>query len=389
MQCSRPSVTERGFSLVELMVAMVVTMIIAGAIYGMMAVGQNAMRREPELVDRQDNIRMAMNLIERDLAGAGMAQGTWQQVFSQNLDGASSVVGPGGALLTGGLSTNGHFNGSAAQAAKPDFLEFVAHSGTCPDVAVDCSGNGNSPCTNGSNLNLKAPLPACYGTDALVYVVWSSGGGKWGVAHNATNASGGSVNFPAGQKPNPCTATNPPMICSGGGADFSTNPPQAPPFEGQPQWIMSMALIRYEVATDADGTPCLFRSDVGGHGALGSGNYAAPPSGTWQLVARGIEDMQVVYTTLDNNAQPVYANTPPTVLENDYTTVVRDVRITLGARTLASTGARLAGQTSATNANAVVAIRGNLTRVITIPAGLMALHSIDPVGGGQKALYWK
>src|SRR4051794_13409843 len=101
---------DRGFSLVELMVAMVVTMIIAGAIYGMMAVGQNAFRREPELVDRQDNIRMAMNLIERDLAGAGMGMGQWQQVFTPGLDGASAVVGPGGTVAANALSSNGHFN---------------------------------------------------------------------------------------------------------------------------------------------------------------------------------------------------------------------------------------------------------------------------------------
>ena len=62
---------ERGFSLVELMVAMTVTLIVSGAIYGLLTSGSNAFRREPELADRQQNIRVAMDLISRDVYNAG------------------------------------------------------------------------------------------------------------------------------------------------------------------------------------------------------------------------------------------------------------------------------------------------------------------------------
>ena len=58
---SRPS--QSGFSLVELMIAMLVTMIISGAIFGLLSGGNTAFRREPELSDRQQNIRVAMDLI--------------------------------------------------------------------------------------------------------------------------------------------------------------------------------------------------------------------------------------------------------------------------------------------------------------------------------------
>ena len=44
---------EAGFSMVELVVAMAVTLIVAGAIFGLMSAGQSAFRREPELMDRQ------------------------------------------------------------------------------------------------------------------------------------------------------------------------------------------------------------------------------------------------------------------------------------------------------------------------------------------------
>jgi hypothetical protein len=289
--------TEQGFSHVELMVAMVVTLIIAGAIFGMMQVGQNAFRREPELVDRQDNIRMAMNLIERDLAGAGMGMGKWYQVFTPALDGVSTVVGPGGTL--GGantLSSNGHFNGSAAQTQAPDFLEFISKSPDCPDVKVSCpSPTGIQPCSAGVNLLLTAPLPSCYPSDFMVYVVWDTGGGKFGVAHNDSSAGGGAVNFPSGSMPSPCTDDDPPMICQGS-QDFRGDLPA--PWDGLPERIMILSMVRYEIANDADGTPCLFRSEFGGRGPAGVGARTSPPGGTWQLVARGIEDMQVVYTTL-------------------------------------------------------------------------------------------
>ena len=68
-----PGRAQAGFSLVELLVAMTVTLIITGAVFGLLSGGQNAFRREPERTDRQQNIRMAMDLIMRDIATAGAA----------------------------------------------------------------------------------------------------------------------------------------------------------------------------------------------------------------------------------------------------------------------------------------------------------------------------
>ena len=48
---------QRGFSLIELTVAMTVTLIITGAMFQLLTAGKSAFRREPELSDRQQNIR--------------------------------------------------------------------------------------------------------------------------------------------------------------------------------------------------------------------------------------------------------------------------------------------------------------------------------------------
>ena len=63
---------QRGFSMIELMVAMVVTLVVSGAIFGLLSAGGNAFRREPEVADRQQNIRIAMDMIARDIAERGL-----------------------------------------------------------------------------------------------------------------------------------------------------------------------------------------------------------------------------------------------------------------------------------------------------------------------------
>jgi prepilin-type N-terminal cleavage/methylation domain-containing protein len=47
---------EKGFSLIELMVAMVVTLIISGAVFQLVTAGQSAFKKEPAVADRQQNI---------------------------------------------------------------------------------------------------------------------------------------------------------------------------------------------------------------------------------------------------------------------------------------------------------------------------------------------
>ena len=82
-----PRASESGFSLIELLVAMVITLIVSGAIFGLMTAGQNAFRREPELAERQQNIRLAMDLITRDIANAGSGLPPLSQVFTTGLSG--------------------------------------------------------------------------------------------------------------------------------------------------------------------------------------------------------------------------------------------------------------------------------------------------------------
>ena len=65
---------EGGFTIIEMLVAITVTMLVMGAVVGLLSSGQTAFRREPEVADMQQNLRSAMDMIMRDvgMAGAGI-----------------------------------------------------------------------------------------------------------------------------------------------------------------------------------------------------------------------------------------------------------------------------------------------------------------------------
>ena len=108
--------SQKGFSMVELVVAMTVTLIVSSAIYGLLTAGGNAFRREPEVADRQQNIRAAMDFISRDTFTAGAALPPFSQVFTR-----TDPVG-----CTGGL------NGCGMAGATPCWIRAAwCTSRTC------------------------------------------------------------------------------------------------------------------------------------------------------------------------------------------------------------------------------------------------------------------
>jgi hypothetical protein len=285
------------------MIAMVATMIVAGAIFGLLTAGNTAFRREPELAERQQNIRIAMNLISEDILRAGSSLPDFQQIFTQGLD-ASGPMGP--------------------HNEPTDQIEMIS-TGDCPVLTV-CQSPGN-------NVFTLTPLSPCYGLPARVILVSEDcpeGSGEsaawmqWaekpgGGTVSACNAYNGHVNLPTGQDP-------------------ILNPPGGP--ECNPKYMLVGSLARYRIRVDAEGTPNLERSAVGGQLDF-DGNDS------WEVIARGIEDLQVEYL----NGSGVWSDDPglvtcgsscgnPTPAE--YATLVQRVRVRLSARALAQ---NLQGQT--------------------------------------------
>ena len=373
-ETSRPS-GQSGFSLIELIVAMAVTMVVTGAVYGLMAGGNNAFRREPELTDRQQNARIAMDMIQRDIATAGVNMGVFFQSFSRFLDAKSAVKGPSGQ--------------------NADHLEIFGNDGTCPDApAMPPTGTSIPPIKpdpgpySGSNINGRGAVPSCYSEDSIVLVTFSNGGAKWGLAHEIHSKDGTDINFPPGPNiQNGSQITNPDDLKSFQPGDGS-----------YPTGISALNVIRYEVALDTDGTPSLFRSGTGGRDPS-TGQYSPPPSaaGKWQLLARGVEDMQVEYRNglLPLNDPAAWMDEPGNVLcsspcvaptATDYNRGIREVRVTLSVR---ASGQNLAGQTTSQASGRPNAVRGSVTTVTSVKALQSYLAQVTPTAACPECPVWR
>jgi len=63
--------TAFGFSLIEVVISMFLTIIVMGAVFGLLLQGQQAFRREPGVVDVQQSARSALAMVSADVLQAG------------------------------------------------------------------------------------------------------------------------------------------------------------------------------------------------------------------------------------------------------------------------------------------------------------------------------
>lgn len=361
---------EGGFSLVELLVAMVVTMLVAGGIMGLLYDSNRTFGREPAISEQQQNARIALSMIESDLVSAGAGAGAFIQAFTNNLD--NSAAGPPSIIQT--LAGN--------PGERTDVLEMRAAVDECSSIQL-CNVDGGA-----GSVTTYEPLPDCMRVPGLVVITDANGHSytRWAcVPGNGTNSScqgGGSggpnghLGFPAGAGAKGCTV--PGQNCN----------PNGHPLPGMslPAWMTVVNLVRYEIRVGTDGVPNLWRSPTAGLGASASGNSCDPdafPGGNsqdWQLVARGIEDLQVRYRRPANDpADDFWADTPGAVACQDdapcanpgtpqYDTIVREVEVRISARVLSTSP--VAGEITVAGSTAR---RSELRTVISPRGALLAL----------------
>lgn len=132
---------DRGFTLVELMIAMAVGMIVLGAVYALFTVQSKHLANQELLAELHQNARVAMDIMVREISMAG---------YNQTTDPASiaSVPRCTNALVTAGTRCVGITNAAA------DTISFTA----------DLNGDGDTT-ANSSNPN-----------ENIVYDVYSSSG---------------------------------------------------------------------------------------------------------------------------------------------------------------------------------------------------------------------
>jgi prepilin-type N-terminal cleavage/methylation domain-containing protein len=340
---------ERGFSLVELMVAMLVTLIVSGAIVGLLSAGGNSFRREPEISDRQQNIRLAMDAIARDAFEAGNGLPTFSQVFTRTDPAGSCAAGLDacGAVGSGG--------------ANSDVLEMVSADERCP-VQTVCNGRAGG---SAGAFVTREGVPACFAIPGLALLTDTT---NTGFAVQIANANAAAACTDSGNSArNGSFSLLAPLApwTAALQADTSISPAAgSTQINGSVNFVYAGRVVRYRIgnSTDTlDAAPALWRSASGRYRLDGT-TPAEPGVGgfaggqPWEMVARGIEDFQVSY--LDGTG--VWSDQPPVSTAGNWTTLVQKVRITLSARTLAL---NLQGQTTAAG-GAPNAIRGQLVTEI-------------------------
>lgn len=354
---------ESGFSLIELMIAMTITLIVSGAIYGFIAGGQSAFRVQPERSDRQQNARTAMDAIMRDIASAGSGAPVIVQTFTPNLDGA---VNPDPTKLA---SPFGGFT---------DELEIITNPTNFPPELA-CGTDGFVANPREVFLQRSSTLVPAQGRTLLI----SLADGTWTM--KTIDPGVAQANPPAGATPCDTGATHmrirfansdAPPVGPGFNRDLCAPPPAGIPGNSNllagctPASVTLAEQIRYRIRLGPDGVPNLERRTTA---AFGAG---------FQVVARGIEDLQVRYVQANmpvctvaapcDNAPLVTltANPPAT---GDYNMIITQVTVTLSSRSALQ---RIQGQTNAPAGPA--ALRGSLTSTGTPRAALFALTQ-EPV----------
>jgi prepilin-type N-terminal cleavage/methylation domain-containing protein len=361
---------ENGFSLVELMIALTVTLIVSGAIYGLLTSGSAAFRREPELADRQQNIRVAMDVVARDVFNAGASLPTFSQVFTL-IDGAGGSCtggqglngcGGAGALGPGAAATRAPGDGGDPS-ADTDVLELLASDETCPHQSV-CVAPGGAPGTIGvaGTYASQQRVPACLTLPGLVLVANND---FFSVQPAQGVGAGGAIPCPGGSVVSNGslllgTAVQPSWSWTGTGGSGA---------EPLPVFLHGARVVRYAIAPSTDPqdtSPVLWRSNTGLFLPDGTSGAAPGAGAPWQIVARGIEDLQLEYMGGDG----LWHNRPPLSVTGDWTTLVRRVRITLSAR---ATAPNLQGQTTAGGAGPD-AVRGQLVAEVAPRAAFNELQ---------------
>ena len=317
------STRQRGFSMIELMVAMAITLVVSGAIYGLLTTGGNAFRREPEVADRQQNIRIAMDSIARDVESAGGGMPLVGQVFTHTDDptggpnptgdgspylngaGPEGVLGDAGEALRGGDLT-----GTGADTShNTDLLEIVIGEASCPVYRV-CLPAGLNGTVASVSTREQIPSPGCLlspgdpETKGLVLLTDN----RLFTIQPATLKAGGTG----------CGGT---VAGSNGQIDLAAALPEWPTFGGAAltpaggaqALLYSAKVVRYMIAPGLDPfdtAPALWRSETGRYDTTGAA-APTPVAGTtnWQIVARGIEDLQVEYL----NGGGLWSNNPGVV----------------------------------------------------------------------------
>jgi prepilin-type N-terminal cleavage/methylation domain-containing protein len=327
---------EKGFSLVEVMIATAVMLIIMGATLSMLTDAIHANEAVTAMADMQDNLRASMNLMVRDLvqAGGGIPIGGISVPFT---DPANN---PGGAPIPPAMNrpsppTKAYTFplASAITSVNPGFQLGPNSLGQLTDMVTVIYADNTLPWSSMAPIN-NPTAPTCAGTLAangltvtfdtvtagcaqlaagnvsvvpgdLIMLSNNQGGN---ILQQVTAVGGNVLTF----SPGDAFGFNGQPAASGTIAQLQTAPGVFPPTSAVRIWMVTY----YIDATTVPGRPQLIRRV----------NFNAP-----QVVGQVIEGVQISYDVV-NAVATAPANNARNIIAPDSPTQIRKVNLYLMAR---------------------------------------------------------
>jgi len=288
--------TQRGLTMVELMVALTVSLLLLGGVIQIYASSKQSYRMNEALSRVQESGRFAIEFLSRDIRMAGFF-------------GCLANTNPFNWLNGGAYNfQQGGISGTDGGGNNPDTI--VLRGAYSTGINVD------PPYMNKEAANIKVPAESGLALDEIVLISDCTNADVFQI--NAGDPSTGTVVHNKGEAGAPPGNAGCSEIIDGTTVECEGNSIKLSKSYGESASVYRVNEYTYSIQNDADGIPGLYRSDNAG--------------GAVELV-QGVENMQVLYgEDTDNDANRVANRYVPAGTANMDDVV--SVRISLLLRTV-------------------------------------------------------
>lgn len=143
---------ERGFTLIEVLVSILITMIVMGAVFGLLTRGQKSFRREPEVADLQQSARTVLDMVTKDILQAGAGLPPEFPSFSR-------INGAGNGAPTDVIEVIGTFQSAGNVYLEPEAVAAVDGAGVVSLVSPTSNLDVGDMVVLYNNVPNDAPVP--------------------------------------------------------------------------------------------------------------------------------------------------------------------------------------------------------------------------------------
>ena len=128
-------VNARGFTLIEVLISIFITLIVMASVFALLTRGQRSFQREPEIADLQQNARNVLDMVSRDILQAGAGLPPEFPAFTRQ-NGAGDGAPTDSIEMIGAMQLPGQ-----AYLDPEQVWNIVAGGGTCPSDCVEVLNN--------------------------------------------------------------------------------------------------------------------------------------------------------------------------------------------------------------------------------------------------------